>query len=101
MPIDLQQLVREIVPTKTVLLFGAGSAIPSNAPSVKLIKSHFAKKFEVAEDKYSLREQSSIAETRSSRRSLIAALRELFHNLRPTGGLLNLPLYDCDLTGFS
>ncbi len=94
MPIDLQQLVREIVPAKTVLLFGAGSSIPSNAPSVKLIKSHFAKRFEVAEDKYSLREQSSIAETRSSRRSLITALRELFHNLRPTGGLLNLPLYD-------
>lgn len=43
---------------------------------------------------FTLPEQSGLAERKAGRRSLIEALRELFKTLKPTGGLLNLPLYN-------
>jgi hypothetical protein len=43
---------------------------------------------------FSLAEIASLAEQKVGRRTLIAALREQFKMLKPTGGLLNLPLYN-------
>lgn len=95
MTTPLAQLVSEIVPEKTVLLFGAGSSIPSKAPTVAAIMTRFEKAFEVKSEGYSLREQSSLAEVKSrSRKKMIGELRKLFSDLRPTGGLLNIPLYN-------
>jgi len=40
-----------------------------------------------------LSEIASLAEQKTSRKELITALRDILRNLKPTGGLLNLPLY--------
>ncbi|TXI90669.1 MAG: hypothetical protein E6Q34_08560 [Burkholderiaceae bacterium] len=93
MPIELSRLASEIDPTQTILFFGAGASIPSGAPSVeKLIKVLEGTLGESC-DGYSLREFTGILEEKYTRKQLIEALRKPFSSLRPTGSLLNLPLY--------
>lgn len=94
MPIEISSLVAALRPDKTVLLFGAGSSLPSNAPSVQSLQSHFERVFNVTAKGYSLAEQTAIIEHQTrDRPRLIAELRSQFRGLRPTGALLNLPLY--------
>src|SRR5262245_18033909 len=93
MSIPVAQLVQDLEPQNTVLLFGSGSSIPSGAPSVaRLIKS-LAEAGDVTGE-YSLSELAGIVERRTSRRKLISVLRSQFEKVKPTGGLLNLPHYD-------
>ena len=95
MPIDIATLTRAIEPERTILLFGAGSSLPSGAPSVSDLQAHFAKSFDVPVGDYSLAEQTGIIEARfRDRVRLILELRKPFVRLRPTGALLNLPLYN-------
>jgi len=94
MPITLQTLVDEIEPTKTVLLFGSGSSLPSGAPSVSELIDTFSKAHNITGD-FSLSELTGIIESKErSRVKLIATLRKRFANLKPTGGILNLPRYE-------
>ncbi|WP_454877228.1 SIR2 family protein [Pseudomonas aeruginosa] len=94
MSISLAELTKRIKPEKTILFFGAGSSIPSGAPSVSKIMERFAENFHIEQNEYSLSEFSSIVEQSLSRREMIQSLRSLFKNLTPTGSLLNLPLYN-------
>jgi hypothetical protein len=95
MPISVADLIRGLKPDGTVLLFGAGSSIPSNAPSVQELKDYFENVFGISGKGYSLAEQTAIIEhTTRDRPKLINALRIKFKGLSPTGALLNLPLYD-------
>lgn len=94
MSISLSDLVSRISPSNTVLFFGAGSSIPSHAPSVTKIIKALSKKANIDSDGFSLSEIASIAEHNSSRRELISTLRYLFEGLTATGAILNLPLYD-------
>ena len=87
-------IIDRIQPERTVLLFGAGSSIPSKAPTSEALTSFMAKRFGLPLTGFSLPEIASLAERKAGRRSLIGALREQFQNLKPTGGLLNLPLYN-------
>src|SRR5262245_27449199 len=93
MPIELSRLVSSLNPKETVLFFGAGAALASHVPSVEGLMEHFQTKFDVPRGTYSLREYSGIIEDQYSRRALISALRERFAKLKPTGSLLNLPLF--------
>lgn len=94
MPVELSRLIDSINPTKTVLLFGAGSSAPSGAPSAHDLAEYLSSKFNLPSEGFSLSEVASLAEQRASRQELIQALRDRLKNLHPTGGLLNLPLYD-------
>ncbi|WP_210210918.1 hypothetical protein [Rhizobium leguminosarum] len=95
MAISITDLASQVVPEQTVLFFGAGSSIPSKAPSVSQLMDAIAREFKISSDGYTLAEFSGIAEEKSkSRHRLITAVRKLFTNIRPTGGLLNLPLYN-------
>ncbi|MFP9462418.1 SIR2 family protein [Pectobacterium brasiliense] len=94
MPIDIKQLVNDITPEKTVLFFGAGSSIPSRAPSVESMIEKLSSRFQEYADGYSLRELSSIIETKFTRYEMITELRKMFDNVTPAGGILNAPLYD-------
>lgn len=94
MSIPLSDLMSRISPSNTVLFFGAGSSIPSRAPSVNKIISTLSRKHNIDSEGFSLSEVSSIAEHKSSRRDLIKTLRSLFDDLSATGAILNLPLYD-------
>ena len=93
MPISIGQVLDNINPERTVLLFGSGSSIPSGAPSGPDICSHLARKFAIDLDDLTLAELTDIIQNRHSRSELIASIRELFEGLRPTGGLLSLPRF--------
>jgi SIR2-like domain len=91
---NVQSVINRIQPERTVLLFGAGSSIPSRAPTSQALIDFFANRFALPRTGFSLSEIASLAETRVGRRTLVDALREQFKSLKPTGGLLNLPLYN-------
>jgi hypothetical protein len=94
MPISAKQLLDSFDPQRTVLFFGAGSSIPSKGPTTEAIIKHLAVRFGLPETGFNLSETAGLAEQKASRAEVVLALRELFHNLKPTGGLLNLPLYE-------
>jgi hypothetical protein len=95
MPIDPSILCRQIEPENTVLLFGAGSSIPSGGMSGAHLAERIADHFTIDYDpSLSLSDVSTIVERRYTRPDLISYVRSLISNLAPTGSLLNLPLYD-------
>jgi hypothetical protein len=94
-PTDVSVFVQGVQPSKTVLLFGAGSSIPSGAPSIQALQDHFEKVFGVSAASYSLTEQTGIIEqTTRDRRKLVESLQQRMKGLLPTGAILNLPLYN-------
>jgi hypothetical protein len=68
MTIPLSQLVRELQPRNTVLLFGSGSSIPSGAPSVAELVDRISKTFGIAPNGYKLDEIAGIAEAKVGRK---------------------------------
>ena len=91
---DATRLVLDLVPERTVLLFGAGSSIPSNAPSVASLQTQLEAEFGTSATEYNLAEQTGIIESKPTGRApLIASLRRAVAPAKPTGALLNLPLY--------
>lgn len=92
---ELEALVRELRPEHTILLFGAGSSMPSNAPAPQAIINHLSNCFSIPSAGFNLAEFTELVEQRSKdRRRMITEVRSLFKNLKPTAGLLNLPIYD-------
>ncbi len=95
MPIDLQVLCRDLQPSRTILLFGSGSSIPSGAASTPELSKAICEQFGVDYDStLSLAEITTLVEIRRPRRELIQFVGSRLRNLTPTRGLLNLPLYD-------
>jgi SIR2-like domain len=94
-PIELAILSRQLDPQRTVLLFGAGSSIPSGGMSAAQLAESLSREFGVHyEESLTLSEVATIVEYKHSRRELIDLLRSSISRLRPSGSLLNLPLYD-------
>jgi hypothetical protein len=92
---ELEALVQELRPEHTILLFGAGSSLPSNAPTPKAIIDHLSARFSIPSPGFSLAEFAELVEQRSKdRQRMITEVRTLFKHLKPTAGLLNLPLYE-------
>ena len=95
MPIDLQVLCRDLQPSRTILLFGSGSSIPSGAPSTPELSKAICDQFGIEYDNtLSLAEIATLVEIRRPRRELILFVESKLRDLTPTRGLLNLPLYD-------
>ncbi len=95
MPIKIAELVSGLKPDRTILFFGAGSSVPSNAPSVQDLQKHLETVFGVSAQGYTLAEQTAIIEHQTRDRArLILELRFKFKGKRPTGALLNVPLSD-------
>lgn len=94
MSIELSEMIEGIDPSNTVLFFGAGSSIPSGAPSVAKLMASVSHMFNIDAEGYSLTEMTSLAEEKRSRVELINCLRGMFNKIRVTGALLNLPLYN-------
>jgi NAD-dependent SIR2 family protein deacetylase len=90
----VSSIVNRIQPERTVLMFGAGSSVPSRAPTSQSLIDFFASRFQLPQGDFTLREITSLAEHKVGRNTMIAALREQFRALKPTGGLLNLSLYN-------
>lgn len=93
MSIPLVEMIKRIDPSNTILFFGAGSSIPSGAPSVDTIINHISEKLSIPVNGYNLSEIASLAEQTIGRRALISTLRQCFKHPSATGSLLNLPLY--------
>lgn len=94
MTLPVAALAKQINPENTILLFGAGASIPSGAPSVADIIGDLSASLGETSDGYEFDEYCSLFELRKSRRQLVATVRKRLQNLRPTGGLVNLPDYD-------
>jgi len=90
---SLQELVEQISPSNTVLIFGAGAAVPSGAPSVAQLVDRLAVEFKIAADGLTLAEISGLAERKRNRKDVVQVVREAFKGLKPKGSVLNLPLY--------
>jgi hypothetical protein len=91
MPIAIQELVDQIQPEKTVLIFGAGASVPSNAPNVAALLDAISSEFGIEVDGLSLSEISALAEAKRNRTELINLIRRKFVGLKAKGALLNLP----------
>lgn len=87
-PTDLARLIR---PDQTVLFLGAGSAVPSGAPTAKELAEHLCLELagEILSD--DLTEAATILENRYGRQAVVDAVRSALMGLQPTGGLLALP----------
>lgn len=95
MPTSIETLISELLPERTILLFGSGSSLPSGAPSVKTLIEKLSSRFKVEDHGYSLSEIGSIIEQKTgSRKALIEEIRSQFIGLTPTGGILNLPHFN-------
>lgn len=95
MPITISAVADDVRPHSTVLLFGSGSSVPSGAPSVARILAAIEREYQQSVAGFSLAEVTELVEQKTKdRRRLITTLRGLFKSLRPTGGILNVPLYD-------
>lgn len=92
--ITIESLATAIKPERTVLLFGAGSSIPSGAPSSADLLNTLATSSRIDATDLDLRELSTVIESRDGRPAVIDTLRPLFKSLRPTGGLLTLPRFE-------
>ncbi len=91
MTVPLDALARMLTPERTVLLFGAGATIPSGAPSVAEIVKDLSAELREPNEGYSFSEYCSLFQLQRSRRELVTIVRNRLKNLRPTGGLQNLP----------
>ena len=92
MSVEIKEIVSKLDPRKTVLLFGAGASIPSGGPSTATVIERIEREFEIGSG-YSLTEISGIAEGKADRRKLVMLLRSMMLNLKPSGGLRNIPLF--------
>lgn len=93
MTIELDRLVQNLDPDRTILFFGAGSSIPSGSPSATNLASAIAERFGIDPDGFSLAEIAELAELNADRAKLITFVRDQFPHPNPTGGLLNIPLF--------
>jgi hypothetical protein len=94
MPIEIRELVEQLTPTNTVLMFGAGASMPSGAPSVADLIRDISEEFKIEPDGLSLAEITAIAEMKRNRTDLIALIRRRFKGLKAKGSLLNLPRHE-------
>src|SRR5690606_3424312 len=92
--ITLENLCAEIVPSRTALLFGAGSSIPSGALTGAQLAAAISQKFQIGlGSNLSLADIASLVEIKRSRRELVDYLRALIFPLKPSGGILDIPRY--------
>lgn len=95
MIVELQRLVADISPQRTVIFLGAGAAMPSHGPSAAELVTLIGQSFSIPVDGLSLADAATLAEKRrGGRKDLIEVLRNRISKLVPTGGLLNLPSYE-------
>ena len=91
MSIAIQELIDQIQPEKTILIFGVGASVPSNAPNVGALVEAISSEFEIEAEGLGLSEISSLAENKRNRTDLIKLIRRKFSGLKAKGALLNLP----------
>jgi hypothetical protein len=90
-PISIQELIDQIQPEKTILIFGAGASAPSNAPSVGTLIEAISSQFGIEADGLNLSEIAALDEHKRNRTELIHLIRRKFNGLKAKGALLNLP----------
>lgn len=94
MSVPLDKVFKNIKPESTILFFGSGATIDSNAPTVKDLITSLSTKFEIEDHEYNLREISGIVEQIHGRRALIDELKFHIKKATPAGAIKNLALYD-------
>ena len=94
MAIDINILTRQIDPEKTVLVLGAGTSIPSGAPTGNGLRDQLGLEFGInGYDSFGLPDLATIIVARNERYQLVRSIRKRISPLQPTGGLMTLPLF--------
>lgn len=92
--LSLQELARRANPTRTILFLGAGSSIPSGAPSGPAFAEHLVASLSPNRPiSGTFTEVCSLLEYRCTRAELVREVRVRLKDLSPTGGLLVIPGY--------
>lgn len=91
--ISLEKFAERINPEKTIILFGAGSSIPSGAPSSAQLSKILSKEIKRQNSNLSLSEISSVFEKEMGRKRLAEVISNNLRDLNPTGGLLLIPKF--------
>ena len=94
MSTPLEKIAKNIQPNKTILLFGSGATIESQAPTVQELINGISSEFSIEDNRYNLREITGIVQNSFSRRDLIEYLQKIINRAKPIGGIKNLALYD-------
>lgn len=93
MIVEIADLAAKIEPSKTVLILGSGSSVPSGGLSGTQLAASLASKFKLDQDGFSLSEIAQIISDKMGRAALIGDVRRQLSGLNPASGMLNLPLY--------
>ena len=95
MPIPIEDLVGAINPKNTTLLLGAGSSIPSGAPSAADLASAIIAEIKNPDlTEATLIDAAGIFELKFGRRALVDLVAGKLVHIKPAGGILNLPRFE-------
>lgn len=94
MPVSIENVVSAINDSPTVLILGSGASIPSGGPSAPELSRLIAKEFKIEEkSNLGLATISSIITRDFSRRKLVELIGVELLKLKPSKGILNLPVF--------
>lgn len=93
MTIEITDLVDDLATENTILIFGAGASVSSDAPSVSKLIQAISTKFGIDAAGLSLKEIASLVEVRKNRSELVGLIRSMIKGLKAKGALLNIPHY--------
>jgi hypothetical protein len=95
MPVPLIDFANSIRPRSTTLMLGAGSSLPSGAPSsAGLVKDLVDALGQSELSNPTLAEVAGLVELKLGRRKLYDLLAKRLATLRPAGGILQIPRFD-------
>lgn len=89
--VPLDELARALEPERTILLLGAGAAVPSGAPTGRDLAVHLSRELRGRVISDDLMEAATILQQRVGRRPIVEEIRKLLKPLTPSGGLATLP----------
>lgn len=94
MPLSIKEFVSEINSNQSVLLFGAGSSIPSGAPSVQQLIKTLMDAVGEKNEGLNLMQTAQYVEHKIGREKLEVLIQSALVKLRPTKGLKLVPHFD-------
>ena len=90
MTIEITDLVDDLATENTILIFGAGASVSSDAPSVSKLIQAISTKFGIDAAGLSLKEIASLVEVRKNRSELVGLIRSMIKGLKAKGALLSM-----------
>jgi GTPase SAR1 family protein len=94
MPISISEFVQDINPDQSILLFGAGSSMPSGAPSVSRMIEILMDAIGETNEGLNLLQTAQYVEHKIGRPALEELIEKMLVGLKPTKGLKLIPYFN-------